>query len=39
MGYIRDKIELAVEASMQMIPVVGGPLATLYFGNKRRKTI
>ena len=37
MGYIRDKIELAVEASMQMIPVVGGPLATLYFGNKEEK--
>lgn len=34
---IKEKMELVVEAGMQCIPVVGSPLASLYFGNKQNK--
>lgn len=37
MDQLKEKAELAIEAGMQMIPVVGGSLATLYFGNKQEK--
>lgn len=37
MGQLKEKAELVIEAGMQMIPVVGGSLATLYFGNKQEK--
>ena len=37
MKQVKEKLELVVEAGMQMVPVVGGPLATLYFGNKQEK--
>lgn len=30
----RDKLELAINAGLQAIPYVGGPLSTLYFGYK-----
>ena len=30
----RDKLELVVNAGLQAIPYVGGPLSTLYFGYK-----
>ena len=33
----KDKFELAVNAGLQAIPYVGGPLATLYFGYKQEK--
>lgn len=33
----KDKFELAVNAGLQAIPYVGGPLATLYFGHKQEK--
>ncbi|WP_337529232.1 hypothetical protein [Zhenhengia sp.] len=33
----KDYTEIVVEAGMQAIPVVGGPLATLYFGQKQEK--
>ncbi len=32
-----SKAELALEALVQAIPYVGGPLATLYFGHKQEK--
>ncbi|EOU1777017.1 hypothetical protein P6P39_10175 [Clostridium perfringens] len=34
---IKEKMELLVEAGMQCIPVVGSPLASLYFGEKQNK--
>lgn len=33
----KDYAEIVVEAGMQAIPVVGGPLATLYFGLKQEQ--
>ena len=30
----KEKFELVVNAGLQAIPYVGGPLATLYFGYK-----
>ena len=33
----KDKFELVVNAGLQAIPYVGGPLATLYFGYKQEK--
>ena len=35
----KDKIELAVNAGLQLIPYVGSPLATLYFGAKQEKSL
>ena len=35
----KDKIELIVNAGLQTIPYVGGPLATLYFGYKQEKRV
>ena len=35
----KDKIELAVNAGLQLIPYVGSPLATLYFGAKQEKRL
>ncbi len=34
---ITDKRDLALQAGMQLIPYVGGPLCTLYFGAKQEK--
>ena len=34
---IQDNIELGINAAMQLIPVVGGSLSTLYFGYKQNK--
>lgn len=34
---MKEKLELVAEAGMQGIPVVGGPLASIYFGNKQNK--
>ncbi|MEG1482827.1 hypothetical protein [Clostridium sp.] len=34
---IKEKMELVVQAGMQCVPVVGSPLASLYFGNKQNK--
>ena len=31
---VKDKLELVVNAGLQMIPFIGGSLATLYFGYK-----
>lgn len=33
----KDKLELVVNAGLQAIPYVGGPLATLYFGYKQEQ--
>lgn len=33
----KDKFELVVNAGLQAIPYVGGPLATLYFGYKQEQ--
>lgn len=33
----KDMMDLAVETGMQLIPIVGGPLATIYFGIKQTK--
>lgn len=33
----KDKFELVVNAGLQAIPYVGGPLATLYFGYKQEE--
>ena len=33
----KEKFELAVNAGLQAIPYVGGPLATLYFGYKQEQ--
>lgn len=33
----KDKFELAVNAGLQAIPYIGGPLATLYFGYKQEQ--
>ena len=33
----KEKFELAVNAGLQAIPCVGGPLATLYFGYKQEQ--
>ena len=33
----KEKFELAVNAGLQAIPYIGGPLATLYFGYKQEK--
>jgi hypothetical protein len=33
----KEKFELAVEAGLQLIPTIGGSLATIYFGNKQEK--
>ncbi len=33
----KDKVELAIEAGIGAIPVVGGPLQTLYFGAQNEK--
>lgn len=35
----KTKIELAVNAGLQLIPYIGSPLATLYFGAKQEKRI
>ena len=35
----KDKIELAVNAGLQLIPYVGSLLATLYFGAKQEKRL
>lgn len=32
-----DKRDLVIQASMELVPYVGGPLATLYFGSKQEK--
>lgn len=33
----KDKLELVINAGLQAIPYVGGPLATLYFGYKQEQ--
>jgi len=33
----KDKVELAIEAGLQLVPTVGGSLASLYFGTKQEK--
>lgn len=33
----KEKFDLTVEAGLQLIPVVGGPLSTAYFGTKNEK--
>ena len=33
----KEKFELVVNAGLQAIPYVGGPLATLYFGYKQEQ--
>lgn len=35
----KDKVELAINAGLQLIPYVGSPLATLYFGAKQEKRL
>ncbi|MTL76341.1 hypothetical protein GMA27_12010, partial [Turicibacter sanguinis] len=32
-----DMMDLAIETGMQLIPIVGGSLATIYFGIKQTK--
>lgn len=34
---ITDKRDLVIQASMELVPYVGGPLSTLYFGSKQEK--
>lgn len=34
---IADKRDLVIQASMELVPYVGGPLAALYFGSKQEK--
>lgn len=34
---IADKRDLVIQASMELVPYVGGPLSTLYFGSKQEK--
>lgn len=33
----REKFDIVVEAGLQMIPTIGGPLASAYFGTKNEK--
>lgn len=33
----KEKFDLTVEAGLQTLPYIGGPLATLYFGTKQEK--
>lgn len=33
----KDMMDLAIETGMQLIPIVGGPIATIYFGIKQTK--
>lgn len=33
----KERFELAVQTGLQLIPTIGGPLATAYFGNKQEK--
>ncbi|WP_099608346.1 hypothetical protein [Vibrio coralliilyticus] len=33
----KDKRDLVLQAGMQLLPYVGGPMATLYFGSKQEK--
>ena len=33
----KDKLELIVNAGLQAIPYIGGPLSTLYFGYKQEQ--
>ncbi|NMH72768.1 hypothetical protein HF078_06765 [Bacillus sp. RO2] len=35
--YGKDKFEIAVQSGMQLIPYVGGAMATAYFGSKQEK--
>ena len=34
---VKDKLELVVNAGLQAIPYIGGPLSTLYFGYKQEQ--
>jgi RNAse (barnase) inhibitor barstar len=34
---ITEKRDLVIQASMELVPYVGGPLSTLYFGSKQEK--
>lgn len=34
---IADKRDLVIQASMELVPYIGGPLSTLYFGSKQEK--
>ncbi|RIJ64095.1 hypothetical protein [Rummeliibacillus sp. POC4] len=33
----KEKIEITIQSGLQMVPYVGGPLATAYFGTKQEK--